>query len=406
MAKKQINVCFHCDPFIASPNHLPEKVGEFLFGLSLIFKPIDKLVQRFPSISPFLIQSLIKVFLRIRLMSEIPVAYDDQNLHNRSIIIAREFKKRNIPVKSIRFLNLATNFYSINLSGKRKFFEGLPHLVPGGLNLIEFDDKGLLKKILKNSDIPYPEGQVFKNPAKAVDYATNKLGFPVVVKPRSGSLSKHTTCNIRTEKALKEAITIVKIISPEFIVEKHYNGDVNRVTLVGGAVIASCLRERPNVIGDGKKTVEQLVSEKNENPLRGARHQKNFTLHKITITERSIYILKKQGLVLKSIPAKGRKVYLHDKVILACGADIHDNTNLVHPSNIDLFKKVAKLCQAPVIGIDFIARDITVPYHRQKCAILEVNSQPYIDMHHFPVTGQARNVAGKILNHYLSNLKG
>jgi cyanophycin synthetase len=63
---------------------------------------------------------------------------------------------------------------------------------------------------------------------------------------------------------------------------------------------------------------------------------------------------------------------------------------------------VYALCQAPLIGIDFISPDISRPYREQKCAILEVNSLPYIDMHHYPVSGKERNVAGQVLDYFMS----
>ena len=92
-------------------------------------------------------------------------------------------------------------------------------------------------------------------------------------------------------------------------------------------------------------------------------------------------------------------------MILGCGADIHDATDNMAPENINLFRQVYDICESPIIGIDFIAEDLTVPHQNQKSAILEVNSVPYIDMHHYPVTGQQRDVAGKILDYYLSQLK-
>ena len=101
-------------------------------------------------------------------------------------------------------------------------------------------------------------------------------------------------------------------------------------------------------------------------------------------------MLASQNLTLTSILANDRKVYLHDKVILGCGADIHDTTDTMHLDNISLFEKVGALCAEPVIGIDFIASDISRSYLEQKCAILEANSLPYIDMHHYPVTVRER----------------
>lgn len=134
-------------------------------------------------------------------------------------------------------------------------------------------------------------------------------------------------------------------------------------------------------------------------------HQKNFSLHKIVPSEKTKSLLAVQNLNYDSVPVQGQKIYLHDKVILACGADIHDNTDKLHPENKVLFQKVYELCGAPLVGIDFIAAVISKPFHEQNCAVLEVNSLPYIDMHHYPTTGKERNVAGYILDYYISRHK-
>lgn len=215
-------------------------------------------------------------------------------------------------------------------------------------------------------------------------------------------MSKHTICNIKTENQLKEAVKIAKIISKEFVVEKFIKGDVHRITVINNNVVASCFREPPNVIGDGKRAIQELIEIKNQNPFRGTIHQKNFTLRKISITPKTIFLLNQQNLNLDSILPIGKKAYLHNKIVLAAGADIHDTTDKIHSENIILFQKIYKLCKAPLIGIDFITKDISKPYYEQKCAIIEVNSLPYIDMHHYPVTGKKRNVAGHILDYYIS----
>jgi cyanophycin synthetase len=149
-------------------------------------------------------------------------------------------------------------------------------------------------------------------------------------------------------------------VSNAFVVEKFIEGDVHRVTLVNGHVVASCLREPPNVVGNGIHTIKELIEIKNKNPLRGEPRQKNFTLHKIHASARTHSLLSSQNLTLESIPPRDKKVYLNDKVILACGADVHDTTDLIHPENNLLFKKVYALCNAPLIGIDFITKDIEV----------------------------------------------
>ena len=268
------------------------------------------------------------------------------------------------------------------------------------ISKINFDDKDKLKKILKSNNLPRAEGKCFRSAKQALLYAKG-LDFPLVVKPKLGSLSKHVTCNIQSEADLKKAIKIARIINSEFIVEKFIEGDVYRITLVNNETAACCLREAPNVVGDGVLTIAELIKIKNEHPLRGEAHQKNFTLHKINTDENTKSFLAKQGLALESVLPAGNKAYLHNKIILKCGADIHDKTGEIHPDNIALFQKISRLCDTPLVGLDFICQDISRPYHQQECAVLEANSLPYIDMHHYPTTGQPRNVASLIMDYVL-----
>ena len=138
------------------------------------------------------------------------------------------------------------------------------------------------------------KGGCFRKAQKALFYA-KELGFPLVVKPKLGSLSKHITCNIQNEADLKKAIKIVQIINPEFIVEKFIEGDVHRITLVDHKMAGCCLREAPNVIGDGMHTITELIEIKNEHPWRGETHHKNFTLHKIIIDENTQFFWLNKG---------------------------------------------------------------------------------------------------------------
>ena len=270
------------------------------------------------------------------------------------------------------------------------------------ISKIDFDDKYKLKQILKYNNLPCAEGECFHAIKSALAYA-KKLGFPLVVKPKLSSLSKHVACNIQNEADLKKAIKVAQIINSEFIVEKFIEGDVYRITLVDHKMAAGCMREAPNVVGDGIHTIIGLIETKNKHPWRGEAHQKNFTLHKISVDESARIFLAKQGLTMESVLPKGFKARLHNKIILKCGADIHDKTDEIHPDNIALFEKISRLCDAPLVGLDFICRDISRPHHQQECAVLEANSLPYIDMHHYPVTGKPRNVASLIMDYVLEN---
>jgi cyanophycin synthetase len=83
-------------------------------------------------------------------------------------------------------------------------------------------------------------------------------------------------------------------------------------------------------------------------------------------------------------------------VILDLGADLFERTGEVHPDNLELFRAVARLFNTRLVGIDFLAEDISKSWRGQNAAIIELNSLPYIDMHHFPTKGEPVNVGGFI----------
>lgn len=397
-------ICPHCYPAHCSQWHWQEHLGNFIDRIDSIFFSLKKILLKNPKFCSFLLKIILYNFFRVLLFigifKEVAIDEEDNCVGGHTLVIVKEAIKRNIPIKVIKCLGKPVNHFSIIVKGRKKFFEALPTLDLDRVFEIDFDDKETLKQVLKENNLPVPEGKVFSNQYAALNYM-QQLGFPLVVKPRRGTQSKHVVVNIQNEKDFLSALKIVKQISSEFIVERFVPGNVFRATLVDNDLVACCHREPANVIGDGEHSIAELIELKNSNPLRGEFNQRSFTLHKLII-EQAVYTLAKNGLTLQSIPAKEEKIYLAEKVTLTAGADIHDKTDEVHSANKDLLQKAAKTCKTPLVGLDFICQDVSLPYYEQDFAIIEANSVPYISMHHYPTTGKSRNVAGAILD-YLTN---
>ena len=72
-------------------------------------------------------------------------------------------------------------------------------------------------------------------------------------------------------------------------------------------------------------------------------------------------------------------------------------TDVIHPDNVSLLEHAAAVVGDSIIGIDFIMDDISVSWKNQpRSGIIECNSMPFIDLHHYPLVGKPRNVAGKL----------
>ncbi|MBI2612913.1 hypothetical protein HYW59_03855 [Candidatus Kaiserbacteria bacterium] len=393
--------CAHCDPYVRDGRHIIEKIDMLLAPAAEAVSAFELYLRRFLRIKNSL---FLKVLLRLGILQEIEAEDDNEALYNRSLVVVREARKRGIAIKAIMFGRRGTNVYSVERNGRKVFFVALPHLLVDDYFQEPLDDKSELKNLLSVCGFPHPAGALCTRYRQALKFVRTQVGFPVVVKPNAQSLSLHVTCNVRNEKQLEEAVRAARQISKNCIVEEHIEGEVFRISVLNGEVLASCRREPPSVVGDGRSSIRQLVEMKNAESQCGWQHQKNHTLHKISVSAGVLKALLSRGLGLDSTLAPGQKVYLHNKLILACGADIDDVTDLVHPANKELFSAVAALAKRPLVGIDFIAPDISRPHYEQKCGIIEINSAPYIDMHLYPTRGTPRNVADRLLDYCFANM--
>lgn len=392
--------CEHCDPYVADSRHIVEKIDMFLAPLTEMFSALEAYLRRLLRIPDTV---FLKVLLRLGVLREVESRDDDASLYNRSLVVVREARKRGIAISTITFRGKGIDVYSLERRGRRFFFRALPYLVIDRLSPEAFDNKAALKQILEARGLPHPRGASCTGYRSARRLVLSEIGFPVVVKPLAESLSKHVTSNVWDEAQLAAAVAVAKRISARFVVEEHIAGDVYRITVLDGDVVAACRREPPHIIGDGMRSVQELIAAKNSDPHRGSPRQKNYTLRKIIISPRTSAVLASQGVGLGSIPDAGQRVYLHDKLVLACGADIVDVTDVLHPANKELFSAVGKLCTVPLIGIDFIVPEISKPHYEQNCGIIEINSVPYIDMHHYPTIGAPRDVAARLWDYCLSH---
>jgi D-alanine-D-alanine ligase-like ATP-grasp enzyme len=315
---------------------------------------------------------------------------DESKLFNRSLTFMREAKRRGLDVKAVTCLGRYVNEFRLTYNGKNYDFEGTP------LNLWEsnkrMDEKQEVKLLLKRHNVPVPEGRHSHGIQDAVAYAET-IGYPLAVKPVSGSLSQHVTAPVRTKEELQEAVRIAKQYQPAFMVERFVEGDLYRATVVGKKHVFVCRKERANVIGDGVSAVRELINRKNADERRGRTDAHHTTLHAIPVDAALEEQLALQSLCLDSVPDPDRRVVLHKKFILSQGCDIIACTKSVHPHNWNLFLHIANVLDADLVGIDFICRDIAASYHDQPCGVLETNSLPFLDMHEHPSHGEPDPVA-------------
>jgi len=167
---------------------------------------------------------------------------------------------------------------------------------------------------------------------------------------------------------------------------------VHRGTVIGGKLIAVLRREPAYVIGDGVHNVRELIEIENKNPLRAGP-----IFHQLALDEEAIKELTHWGKNADSIPKDKEIVTLGQKTSRAVGGGLTDMTDVVHPDNKEMLEKIGKVLNDPLIGVDFIMDDVSISWKDQpRCGVIECNSAPFIDLHHFPLVGQPHNVAAAL----------
>lgn len=223
---------------------------------------------------------------------------------------------------------------------------------------------------------------------RAVRYGLATLGAPLVVKPVNGSVARHVLTDIRDEKALREAIDVVLLYGPHFVVEQYIaDAHVFRGTVIDQDYVA-CVEQVPAfVVGDGTQSIRELAKEKER-----SWEKLGFADH-IVFNETTNNILAERGLSLDAVPPRGVRVDLQRDSFMKLGGELVERTNEMHPENKKLFQDIAKHFDMRLVGIDVMIEDIRRPWQEQVCAVLELNSVPAFDMHHKPHSGASQNVA-------------
>jgi cyanophycin synthetase len=257
-------------------------------------------------------------------------------------------------------------------------------------------DKEGTKSILRDIGVPVPKGTVIYYLDDLEQAIADVGGFPIVIKPLDGNHGRGITININDAKLAEEAYDAAKAVSKGVIVERFYRGRDHRVLVIDGKVVAVAERVPAHVVGDGRSTIAELIEATNRDPRRGDGHSNILT--RIDLDRTSWDLLERQGHTLDQVLQPQEVCYLRATANLSTGGVAIDRTDEIHPENIWLAQRVAKVIGLDIAGIDIVTCDISRPLHEVDGVIVEVNAAPGFRMHFCPSEGIPRNVAEPVLD--------
>jgi cyanophycin synthetase len=256
-------------------------------------------------------------------------------------------------------------------------------------------DKELTLRLLKDSGLPTPRSILIRNEDEAVE-AAETVGYPCVVKPYNLSHGRGVALNLTDEAQVRAAYTKCSELTDYMLVESFLTGNDHRILVVNDEVVAVAERVPGHVVGDGTHTIRELVDTVNADPRRGVGHEKILT--RIEIDHQAERLLAQGGKTLESVLPDGERFFLRSTGNLSTGGTAIDRTDRIHPENIDIAVRAAKVIGLDIAGIDLICPDITQSVRETGGGIVEVNAAPGFRMHVAPTEGKPRNVARPVMD--------
>ncbi|MGV3460621.1 MAG: cyanophycin synthetase [Flavobacterium sp.] len=256
-------------------------------------------------------------------------------------------------------------------------------------------NKKKTKEVLERSSVPVPSGTICSS-EEGLKEAVEKFGYPLVIKPLNGNQGKGATINITSWDEMLPAMEFAQKYSHNVIVERYITGFDFRMLVIDNKFVAAAKRVPAHVVGNGIDSIEKLITKVNKDPKRGNGHENMLT--KIKVDHDTEGMLSKYGYTLQTVPFSGETVYLKSTANLSTGGHSEDVTDLVHPDNIALAERVARIIGLDICGVDLMAQSLEQPIQETGGAVIEVNAAPGFRMHLAPTIGKPRNVAAPVVD--------
>lgn len=241
-------------------------------------------------------------------------------------------------------------------------------------------DKGYAAYFLKKLGYRVPRGKTFysdswarvvgsKDTAGEGLKCAEKIGWPVIVKPNDGSRGEKVCLCANKQEYLQAAKEITKKFDV-FLVQEYLHGNDFRLLVLDGEVVAAYQRKPLQIIGDGKKTIKELIASKEklmrQMGIGGNINWKDF---------RIFNALKNRKLKSDVVPPAGEEISLLPNANLSTGGVGIDFTGVVNSKWRELAVKIAKDMDLIFCGIDIIT-DGPLEDEPKDFVVLEINAVP------------------------------
>src|SRR5690606_32039636 len=239
------------------------------------------------------------------------------------------------------------------------------------------DDKAVTRRVVERAGLVVPE-QIAASDEAELEAFLEKHSR-VVVKPARGEQGRGVSVGLTTMEDLRRAVAMAREVSDRVLVEACFEGQDLRLVVIDYKLVAAAVRRPPCVVGDGHKTLHQLIERQSRRRAAATGGES-----RIPIDDETIRCLAASGRTLKTVPADGEEVIVRKTANLHTGGSIHDVTHTLHPKLVEAACKAARAIGIPVTGIDFMVKSPAEPGY----VFIEANERPGLANHEPQPTAQ------------------
>jgi D-alanine-D-alanine ligase-like ATP-grasp enzyme len=263
-------------------------------------------------------------------------------------------------------------------------------------------DKTVSQRMLAQAGLPVPEHvEVDLRDVAVAERFLSESPAPCVVKPsRETSGGTGVTCGVRDADDLWRARVVAGRWQPTMLIERQTPGDGYRLLFLDGELIGALRRHAPTVVGDGEKSIAELLLAENQRRVAAASDDVARLIHVDLDTGIK---LNSVGLDLSSVLPAGELVTVKTSV---SDNGLRDNevVKSLSPELVAEAAAAARIMRLRLAGVDLVTTDPQQSLSATGGTILEVNGTPGLH-YHYQVSEQptASPVAVSILERLLSD---
>ncbi|MHA0857261.1 bifunctional glutamate--cysteine ligase GshA/glutathione synthetase GshB [Paenibacillus sp. CMAA1364] len=322
------------------------------------------------------------------------IGYEDLELSTQLLLKAAV--KRGI---KFTLMDREENFILLTQAGQKEYVkQATKTSLDSYSTVLIMENKVVTKKVLAEQGIRVPKGETFQSLEEAMSAYETFRGQNIVIKPKSTNFGLGITIFNQefSKEDYQKAFQIAFEQDRTVLLEEFMTGKEYRFLVMGDEVVGILHRVPANIEGDGVHTIEQLVHEKNENPLRGQGYK--TPLEKIQLGEAEEMFLKNHSHSWSDLPQSGEIIYLRENSNISTGGDSIDYTDNIPDSYKDIAIQSAKAADATICGVDMMIDDVEQEATSNNYSIIEINFNPAIHIHCYPFKGENRKADEVILD--------